>query len=244
MGYGPNLYYNRGFNFNKKSEVEEDKSLQFKILKDPSELDQMDIVWNLALYNENPQVIPKAIEFLIKVYTNLDSELENNKTQILEELIGKCMQFINLNKDNTQDGEKLIIRVIEIIKNIIYETEKKGTGDVQPHNAMFKGELFDRIIIKNKATTKRNNFMLSIRSNATIWELKKALAKQVDLVPKYLKLERESGTVIKDLDNGKTLEEVGIQNNEILTATKSMFEDEVPNAPLVGPDGKFTEKAS
>jgi hypothetical protein len=50
--------------------------------------------------------------------------------------------------------EQKITRVIEIIKNILYETEKKGTGDVRPHNALLKGELLEKIIIKNKASPK------------------------------------------------------------------------------------------
>jgi hypothetical protein len=38
-----------------------------------------------------------------------------------------------------------IERVIEITKCIIKETEKKGTGDVKPHNALLKGELLENI---------------------------------------------------------------------------------------------------
>jgi len=45
---------------------------------------------------------------------------------------------------NAQDSHT-IERVIEIIKSIIKETEKKGTGDVKPHNALLKGELLENI---------------------------------------------------------------------------------------------------
>lgn len=76
----------------------------------------------------------------------------------------------------TNDAQ-IIIRVIEIIKNVIYETEKKGTGDVQPHNALLKGELLERITIKNKASPKTQNIIMSIYSNATVWEFKKEVAK-------------------------------------------------------------------
>lgn len=50
-------------------------------------------------------------------------------------------------------SEFTVRRTIEIIKNIIYEAERKGTGDVQPHNAVLKGELFDKIFIKNRASS-------------------------------------------------------------------------------------------
>jgi hypothetical protein len=63
------------------------------------------------------------------------------------------------------------------------------------------------------------------------------------LAPKYLKLERGTNKVIKDIDNGKTLSELGFQNNETITAYKVNIEEEVANAPLTGIDGKLTEKA-
>ena len=65
--------------------------------------------------------------------------------------------------------EFTVKRVIEIIKNIIYEAEKKGTGDVQPHGALLKGELLEKIVIKNKASPQRSTISMSIYSNATVW---------------------------------------------------------------------------
>lgn len=114
-----------------------------------------------------------------------------------------------MNLIRTTKDEFVIKRVIEILKNVIYEAEKKGTGDVKPHNALLKGELLDKIIIKNKASPKRGNIVMSIYSNTTIWEFKKEVAKQLELAPKYLKLERQDGKAIKDIENGKTLAELG-----------------------------------
>lgn len=50
---------------------------------------------------------------------------------------------------------------------------------------------------------------MSVYSNCTVWEFRKEVAKFYDLAPKYLKLERFNGDVIKDLDNGKTLAQLG-----------------------------------
>lgn len=98
-----------------------------------------------------------------------------------------------------------IERVIEIIKNIIKETEKKGTSDVKPHNALLKGELLENIQIKYRAQAKNKTCIMKIYSNATVWEFKKEVAKQFDLAPKYLKIELSSGNLIKDTENGATL---------------------------------------
>lgn len=103
------------------------------------------------------------------------------------------------------NDEHTIMRVIEILKNIISETEKKGTGDVKPHNALLKGELLENIQIKYKAQPKTKNLIMKIYSNATVWEFKKEVAKQLELAPKYLKLEIGTNKVIKDCENGMTL---------------------------------------
>jgi len=55
------------------------------------------------------------------------------------------------------ENEYLIRRVLVIIKNIIYEAEKKGTGDVQPHKAVLKGEPIDRVIVINRASANKSN---------------------------------------------------------------------------------------
>lgn len=66
----------------------------FKLIVEPSKLDQLDIVWNIALKCENPKVIPKAIDFLIKVYYSLDVDLDERKIQIQDELISKCIDLL------------------------------------------------------------------------------------------------------------------------------------------------------
>lgn len=48
----------------------------------PTDLQQLDIVWNMALNSENPKVVPKAIDFLMKVYYNLDVDLHERKVEV------------------------------------------------------------------------------------------------------------------------------------------------------------------
>ena len=169
----------------------------------------------MALKCENPKVVPKAIDFLIKVYYNLSTDLDDAKLDIQAELINKCMTILRESQD-----QQTIIRVIDIIKHIIAETEKKGTGDVKPHNALLKGELLENISIKNKASPKNKNILMKIYSNATVWEIKKEVSKMLDLAPKYLKLEINNGRIIKDIENGKTLAQIGLQSNDVITAYK------------------------
>ncbi len=61
---------------------EEDKGPVFKLVTLPRDLDQLEIVWNMALETENPKVVPKAIDFLIKVYSCLDDDLRSSRIEV------------------------------------------------------------------------------------------------------------------------------------------------------------------
>jgi|LauGreDrversion4_2_1035121.scaffolds.fasta_scaffold11990_6 hypothetical protein len=54
---------------------------------------------------------------------------------------------------------------------------------------------------------------------------------------------KQDGKNIKDTEHGKTLGELGFTSGMVLTANKLNIEEEVPFAPLIGPDQKLTEKA-
>jgi len=172
----------------------------FKLITNPANLDQLDLVWSVALECENQEVSQKAINFLIKIHYQIDEDLDDQKCFIQDQLIQQCFEIMK------QDQKEFTYnRVIQIIKNIIFEAEKKGTANVQPHNAVLKGELIEKIQIRFRGQAKKNNILLSAYSNTTIWDFKKSISKELDLAPKYLKLERNHGQTLKDTDNGKTL---------------------------------------
>jgi hypothetical protein len=140
------------------------------------------------------------------------------------------------------------VRVIEILKNLVHETEVKGMGDVLPHGALLRGELLDPMIVKTWANAPGGDLILQVHSNSTLWELKKAVASVLDLPPRFLQLAVGKGTWVslselKDIDNGKTMKALGLLGGETFTAQKLQIEEHVPNAPLVGPDGNLTPAA-
>ena len=107
---------------------------------------------------------------------------------------------------DSRSSEKMIERALSLIKQMIYQSEKKGTGDIVPHNALRKGELIKKITIKDRDL--HRDIIMNLHSNVTIWEMKKRIGEQMEMVPKYLKLEKGTGynsLLIKDVDNGKTL---------------------------------------
>jgi len=73
-----------------------------------------------------------------------------------------------------------------ILRYIIQESEKKGAGDVQPHNAILNGECLDRIIIKNQTRPNHANIVVRVLSSATVWEFVDKVSRMVDLAPHYV----------------------------------------------------------
>lgn len=137
---------------NKAEEVtaKEDNEPAFRIVINPEKLDKNDMIWTVVLNSENDEVVSKAVNFLIKTYLCLDECLVEDAAQIQQELIDKCMQLLN----DEQSSAKTVKRVLFVLKSVIQESEKRGTGGVHPHNAILKGELLDRIIIKNQTVQK------------------------------------------------------------------------------------------
>ena len=121
----------------------------------------------------------------------------------MDDLIARCMQILGSSQDESE-----IMRVLDIVKNIMIEAERKGTGNVKPHSALLKGELLERIQINNRASNNISSLIMSVYSNCTFWDFKNQVSEKLGLSPKYLRLEK-NGKAIKDTENGKTLAEIG-----------------------------------
>ena len=78
--------------------------------------------------------------------------------------------------------------------------------DIQPHNAVLKGEMLDRIIIKNNTNILAENIIVRVFSSATVWEFRKEVSRMIELSPKYVQFELPNGSIIKDNQNGMVLE--------------------------------------
>lgn len=74
-------------NQKKKEEVE----IQFEVLVPSNELLHLEIAWNLALQTAKPQVVPKAVDFLIRLYSCFSEEQEANRLTHMDSLIKRCL---------------------------------------------------------------------------------------------------------------------------------------------------------
>ncbi len=96
------------------------------------------------LNSKNEEFIPKAVNFLLQTYFCLDLSLAEEAAQIQQKLIEKCMELIKSDRN-----PYILKQVLNIFRKICKESKKWRTGGGQLHNAILKGELLDKIIIKN-----------------------------------------------------------------------------------------------
>jgi len=234
-------YYSTWSNTNAKKDDEvepSDDDATFKVNVDPSLLTKIDMMWAITLECQDEAVISKATAFLVNCYLSVADELEDRRTSVLQSLNAQCFELIKSNQDKPQ----VIKRIVKILQDVIRISEKKGTGGVQPHNAILKGEMFDRVIVRYMVKNKQSyqgllkldrSVVVKLFTSATVWEFKKEVSSMLGLSPKYIKLTMPNKDVIKDNQHGMTLQELDLKNGDILTAEKLSIVENIVEAPLV-----------
>jgi len=57
------------------------------VLIHPSELLQIELIWNVVMNSLNPEVVEKSVDFLIKIYMSLEEGLSDDRSKITQFLI-------------------------------------------------------------------------------------------------------------------------------------------------------------
>ena len=147
----------------------------------------------------------KASVFLASMFISEDSPNQEVKSQskaLKQQFISKCFDL--LKGENISSA--IIKRIVSILTITMQMSEKHGTGGVQPHNCILKGELIDRILIKNKTQDQGINCFVQTFSSATVWEFRKFVSHHIGLSPRYCQLELPDGRSITNSQNGLTIE--------------------------------------
>ena len=126
----------------------------FKITVEPSQLTKIDMMWEIALDCEDEAVISKSICTLVNCYLSVHQDLEDQRKTFLQTINARCFELIAEN----QAQPHLIKRLVRVLQTVINISEKKGTGSVQPHAALLKGEMLDRIIIRYMVKNKQSYY--------------------------------------------------------------------------------------
>ena len=201
------------------------------------------MLWEIALQSEVEDVTNKSLYLLVNCYISVNDNLADRRSEILQSLNTKCFALLA----QAQTDPASIKRIIRVLEYAIYVSEKKGTGGVQPHNAILKGEMLDRVIIRYMVKNKQNywgglklerSIVVKLYTSATVWDFKKEVSAILGLAPKYIKLTLPSKGVLRDNMHGRTLQELSLKNGDILTAEKLSVAETVAEAPLLDPATK------
>jgi len=238
------------FNRNKKKPEEVQEEAGFKVYSEPKELEGIKNIWKIAIECENSDVSKKAIEFLVQLYHNLCTELEDNKKEINYQCLETALSHLQSIKDSDSKSEETksrqITSVLKIFDEFLAQSERKGTTGLKQQRSLLKGELLNKIQITNSVSYNKNigrRIELSLYSNSTVYDIKRIVGAINKVPAEYVRLIRYStSSEIKDIDNGKTLSELNFKSNETLTANKQNLGN-IPKAPLINPDKSLTPEA-
>lgn len=239
------------FNRNRKKveEVEEEEAC-FRVYINPKELDGLSNIWKIVIDSQNAEVKSKATKFLVQLYQNLSSSVEEHKKMINHECLESALGYLkdiqaDVNKSEETKSNQ-IVSVLKVFDEFISQSERKGTTGLKQQRSLLKGELLDKIVINNLVSYNKTigrRFELALYSNATVYDIKRIVGAVNKVPAEYVRLVRSSTTSeIKDMDNGKTLADLAFKPNEVLIANKQNTAN-VPKAPLLNPDKSLTPEA-
>ena len=70
--------------------------------------------------------------------------------------------------------------------------------------------------------------VIKLYTSCTVWEFKSEVAKLLGLAPKYLEFEFPRNKILKMKEHGLDMEQLGLKNNEIITARKISTKEKIP----------------
>lgn len=85
--------------------------------------------------------------------------------------------------DSPKTSSFEIHRIIQLLRTVIQESEKNGTAFIQPHYAILKGEIIDRILIINKTKKEPQILVFQALTNATMWQFIDKVSRVAGLAP-------------------------------------------------------------
>lgn len=189
----------------------EEKAL--KLLVPLSHLKFYDNLLALIYDVEDPKVSEAALEIYCFLYSNHELVPEERKKYITR----ACEDFFNLY--NSKQYHK-IPKVLKILNLIIDESEKGGPVQLKSLAMFKKGEQVTIDILNENAYMSDSNksFQVKIDSNNTLFDLKKAIAKQISSTWQEIKLHQKEE--IPDVYNGRLIKDCQIKYNESIKVNK------------------------
>ncbi|CAD8095799.1 unnamed protein product [Paramecium sonneborni] len=198
---------------------ENDQQLELTLLVDVNQIIGIEYLWHIVFNSQ----LDKAVQLLVKL--NLSQQ-----EQFIEKILDKM--------DCTD--EYIILKCLEVLKNLLNETETKGVGSLLSLDGLVKGDSFSINIINDMGDgAPSNRVTLKVYSRMTMFELRRLIAKELQTNWEQVKLVRNGVTVL-DTDNGKTLKQMNVRKSEVINVYRRKTKP-IPQVPLVE-NNKLTPK--
>ena len=209
----------------------------------PFQMKHFDIIWKMLIHLKEDSFNKNATKFF--ELFSVEGITVKNRRELWYNLLEKCMEILELNNDILGMRNS-----INVLKYLIEESETKGTaglishiGSLESHNInlSFNNSIFTFHKNYQDINNDENEFNLDLKSNLTIWDLKKILAKKLNIIPECIKFIAYGDIDVTDKDNGKLLSEKFIDGTKINIVKNNILE-EIPKVPLIK-NNQLTEKA-
>jgi hypothetical protein len=151
--YGGTVYASYSYNYEDSGKDSKDKKdgsgssdFDYRVNVFPGELEGIKNLWTFIHQSQIEEAAERAIEFLNKLYFNVDSELDKKAIEVRTEYLTTAFDSLRtiVGQKSTLDPkifEEKCQRSLDLIRSMMDESEKKGIGALKAHSGLVKGEL-------------------------------------------------------------------------------------------------------
>lgn len=223
------VFLNINFKANNLYYYKDKAKYEIVVLCNPENLIGFDILWKIIFESYSDEIMNKGIQTLHSLYNNIKDSTQSHADILLK----KCIDLIKdtVESSISEEAKKnKIVKCLYVLKLMIEESEKKGTVRVKSHLGLLK-----HIVI----TLKINSFInkvpdgnISLYGNTTVWDLRELLSKKIGIAVDFFKLSIK-GNEIQEVDNGKTLLDLGLQDDDEIRLYMNDIDRNIPQVELV-----------
>ena len=204
----------------------------------PKELMGLHFMESLLVTVKNTLVYTKIIEFIVKLYVNLDEQLSEQSQQVRGEFIkGILEEFERINNEPEFNDsiKQRLNQSLNMVTELMEQAEVEGLRGIVPHFQTLIGESINLKIENAVAGSKKHKEVeLFVNTNITLESLKAQIADKLEesvLEISLLKGKR----IYEDKLSGKSLLELRITKGDVIRVEKSRIPQAL-KAPLLTDD--------
>ena len=164
---------------------------EFRVKVFPEKIKGINILWKIFLDAKNEAVTLKAIEVLNKLYTKLEPEMEVKIAEISSNFIETAIEKLQLCYDHMitahENKSKEIIKLLKLVVEMIYESERNGNKGITPLYGLFKYRKMKlKLIYTSSIQIPKPEYDLNVSSSLTCWQIKILASQKFHVSPQIV----------------------------------------------------------